>query len=168
MLVIDYDEHGGFYDHVPPPRADDDRPETGHDQLGFRIPAVVAGPWIQPGHVSDVTFDHTSVLAFIQQNWGLPSLTARDADANGLEVLLDTEAMAAGEPLSPADLPVIPLSEEEIRAECGDRARRGSQPELERILDDMGDPRWTQADHAATYRSLIEEAERLGVCTVTS
>jgi phospholipase C len=134
LLVITYDEHGGFYDHVPPPTTDDDRVAEGLGQLGFRVPAVVCGPWVRPGAVSDVQLDHTSWLAEIERRFGLDPLTARDAAANDLSSLLDE---SAGAPLAPAALPVLELTEAEILAECDDgtAARSLHQPELERVLD---------------------------------
>jgi phospholipase C len=64
MLVICYDEHGGFYDHVPPPAApDDDRRTFG--RYGVRVPALVVSPWTEPGSVSKTVFDHTSIIKTI-------------------------------------------------------------------------------------------------------
>jgi phospholipase C len=57
LLVVD-DEHGGFYDHVPPPAAHDDRPET-FGSYGVRVPAIVVSPWVEPATVSSTVFDHT-------------------------------------------------------------------------------------------------------------
>jgi phospholipase C len=64
MLVIVYDEHGGFYDHVPPPAAPDDNPRT-FGRYGVRVPALVVSPWIEPGAVSKTVFDHTSIIKTI-------------------------------------------------------------------------------------------------------
>ena len=94
LLVITYDEHGGCYDHVPPPSGatppDHDAGEFGFDftRFGVRVPAVLVSPLIAPGTVYRVPagstpLDHTSVLKTVQQRWGLPSLTARDAAAPG-------------------------------------------------------------------------------------
>src|SRR5690606_25750559 len=52
LLLVYYDEHGGFYDHVPPPTVPDDRAADGFDRLGFRVPALVVSPWAQRGAVS--------------------------------------------------------------------------------------------------------------------
>lgn len=99
LLVVLYDEHGGFYDHVPPPaavRPDDlESPTTGFrfDRLGVRVPAVLVSPWVGRGKVAHATFDHTSLLATVKKIFGLPDfLTRRDAAANTFEDQLLTEA----------------------------------------------------------------------------
>ena len=64
LLVIVYDEHGGFYDHVPPPQAADDEPDMfGH--YGVRVPAIIVSPWVEPRTVSSTVFDHTSIIKTI-------------------------------------------------------------------------------------------------------
>src|SRR5581483_10426859 len=95
LLIWTYDEHGGYYDHVPPPTAlapgdglDPVLPAGVSDygdrytQLGFRVPAVVVSPWAKPGYAEHTVFDHTSVLATLERKWNLPALTWRDANAN--------------------------------------------------------------------------------------
>ncbi len=62
LLVITYDEHGGFFDHVMPPEAPDDHPETSY--YGVRVPTVVVSPFVEPG-VSSTPFDHTSIIRTI-------------------------------------------------------------------------------------------------------
>ena len=64
MLVIFYDEHGGFYDHVPPPPAADDD-ERMFGRYGVRVPALVVSPWVEPGSVATTVFDHTSIIKTI-------------------------------------------------------------------------------------------------------
>ena len=64
LLVIAYDEHGGFYDHVPPPQAADDEPET-FGSYGVRVPAITVSPWLEPRTVSHTVFDHTSIIKTI-------------------------------------------------------------------------------------------------------
>ena len=61
LLVIVYDENGGFYDHVPPPQAPDDEPET-FGRYGVRVPAIIISPWVEPRTVSSTLFDHTSII----------------------------------------------------------------------------------------------------------
>jgi phospholipase C len=64
LLVIVYDEHGGFYDHVPPPQAADDEPEM-FGRYGVRVPAIVVSAWTEPRTVSHTVFDHTSIIKTI-------------------------------------------------------------------------------------------------------
>jgi phospholipase C len=108
LLVWLYDEHGGYYDHVAPPVAvapDSTKPDIGpadqpggYDLYGIRVPAVVVSPYARKGDVTDVLHDHTSVLATIEQQWNLPSLTFRDANAASLMDFLDTSSMSFAEP----------------------------------------------------------------------
>src|SRR5271167_2420733 len=64
MLVIVYDENGGFYDHVPPPQAADDEPDM-FGRYGVRVPAIIVSPWVEPRTVSSTLFDHTSIIKTI-------------------------------------------------------------------------------------------------------
>ncbi|KAK9234195.1 phosphoesterase family-domain-containing protein [Lipomyces kononenkoae] len=105
LFILSYDEHGGYYDHVPPPPAlmpDDITPIVlpgeyqydGFARLGFRVPVVVVFPYAKPGKsVSHVVHDHTSVLAALQRKWNLRSFTYRDANANDMLDFLDLEAL---------------------------------------------------------------------------
>jgi len=108
LLVWFYDEHGGYFDHVTPPAAllpDLTKPditatdEQGtYNQYGIRIPAVVVSPYARKHDVTNVVHDHTSVLATIEQQWNLPALTFRDANAANLIDFLDTSVMSFSEP----------------------------------------------------------------------
>jgi phospholipase C len=64
LLIVVYDEHGGFFDHVAPPEAADDDPEV-FGRYGVRVPALIVSPWIEPGSVSHALFDHTSIIKTI-------------------------------------------------------------------------------------------------------
>jgi phospholipase C len=95
LLIITYDEHGGFYDSVAPPAAappDDGSPSTYNQwgftfgQLGVRVPAVVVSPWI-PAHT---VYDHSSAPATIERLFGLPPLNARDAAAHDVTALFSS------------------------------------------------------------------------------
>ncbi len=90
MLVINYDEWGGFFDHVPPSTAPDD--DAGNALRGFRVPAAVISPRARKAAVAHGTYDHTSVLRAIEWRWGLPPLTKRDAAARNIAEVLDFAA----------------------------------------------------------------------------
>ena len=84
-LFVTYDEWGGFFDHVVPPRFPDLYPSDDialdHSQAGFRVPAIVAGPWARRGAVVSTPMEHSSITKFIEWRYGLQSLTPRDASA---------------------------------------------------------------------------------------
>ena len=81
-VILNYDESGGFYDHVLPPQVD----EFG---LGFRVPCIVVSPWAKSNHVSHSVYEHASVMALVERTFGLPPLTARDRRANPLTDAFD-------------------------------------------------------------------------------
>ena len=109
VLVFCYDEHGGYYDHVPPPRAVvpdsiapilkahpdehlDGRPANlpgDYARYGFRVPGLVVSPFSRHDYVSHVVHDHTSILSLIEHKWNLPALTNRDGAADNLLDCLD-------------------------------------------------------------------------------
>ncbi|MCB9169987.1 MAG: hypothetical protein H6594_06505 [Flavobacteriales bacterium] len=95
LLVVLYDEHGGFYDHVDPPAAvpPDERAGNGFhfDRYGVRVPAILVSPHVRRA-VSHVPFDHTSLLRYLQDKWGLGDLGARTAAANSIGPLVDAAA----------------------------------------------------------------------------
>ena len=97
VLVINYDEWGGFFDHVPPPAAPippADRIAGNQDgRLGFRTPCLVVSPFAQREHVAKQTLDHTSILKMIEWRWGLPPLTVRDETATNLADVLQFDAI---------------------------------------------------------------------------
>jgi phospholipase C len=108
LLLVIYDEHGGNYDHFPPPSGavapDDSVGEFGFDftRFGIRIPALLISPRIAPGTVFRAktgTIDHTSVLKTIEQRWNLKPLTARDKAAAGLGDVLTLATPRTDDPL---------------------------------------------------------------------
>ncbi len=91
VLVITFDEWGGFFDHVPPGTAPDTRPAlTG--RRGFRVPCLVISPRAHRGAVAHNVYDHTSILKMIEWRFGLRALTPRDAAAGNLAEVLDFTA----------------------------------------------------------------------------
>ncbi|MBO0885363.1 MAG: alkaline phosphatase family protein, partial [Mycobacterium sp.] len=95
VLVINFDEWGGFFEHVPPPPGPITAPEQSlgyTDGLrGFRVPCVVISPWSQRRDAPHTVFDHTSVLNMIEWRFGLEPLSVRDAAAENLVQVLDFE-----------------------------------------------------------------------------
>jgi phospholipase C len=107
VFVVTFDEWGGFYDHVPPPRVIDDTdpskvdhtgdettPTDGrlvpdYTQLGFRVPAIIVSNLAPAGVIHHGPFEHASTLKLIESTFGLQALTARDANALNLGDILD-------------------------------------------------------------------------------
>jgi phospholipase C len=117
LLVVTYDEHGGCYDHVPPPSGavppDSTTGEFGFDftRFGVRVPAVLVSPLIAAGTVFRVPagtmpIDHTSILKTVQERWSLPALTARDAAAPSLGGVLTLATPRTDDALAGVTVPV--------------------------------------------------------------
>jgi phospholipase C len=116
LLVWTYDEHGGYYDHVPPPAAippdgippklGPNDPPGGYDMYGVRVPAVVVSGHARRHGVTSVVHDHTSILATIEAKWNLPALTHRDANAATLMDFLEPRVTFPEPPrlAAPSDL----------------------------------------------------------------
>ena len=81
-FLLAYDDWGGWYDHVKPPQVD----RYGY---GFRVPALLVSPYAKRGSVDHTALDFTSILRFIEDNWGLKPLSTRDARANSIASGLD-------------------------------------------------------------------------------
>ncbi|HVL33358.1 MAG TPA: alkaline phosphatase family protein [Actinomycetota bacterium] len=116
--ILTFDEAGGWYDHVVPPRAADERARPDNHcedwgQLGFRVPTVVASPFALRRSVGERVYDHTSILKLIEWRFSLSPLTARDAAANNLAEILTFEPGQKQVEL-PAGRPDVPLSVETL------------------------------------------------------
>jgi len=93
LLIVTYDEHGGFYDHVKPPTEKVVPPDKllspegfGFDMLGLRVPTVLVSPWIKKGAVDSRTFDHSSIPQAVRMLFApnAKPLTKRDAASENL------------------------------------------------------------------------------------
>lgn len=126
-FFLTYDEWGGFYDHVPPPRMRDERANAAnlaedYGQLGIRVPTITISPWARPG-ISSRTFEHASILKFIEYRFRLAPLTLRDASAPNIGEVLDVtdpdqppnlepSVREVANPDPPPRLPMVPLDGE--------------------------------------------------------
>ena len=122
VFFVNYDEWGGFFDHVAPPLLPDDRASTddleNFGQAGFRVPCLMASPYAQPGYVDHRQYDHTSILRFIEWRFlGAPFegpdgegwwLTSRDRYANNIGAALVSTPQVTEIELGP--LPQVPVS----------------------------------------------------------
>jgi phospholipase C len=96
LLIITYDEHGGFYDHVNPLLfRDKAKSVSGIDHYGVRVPTFVISPWVERGKVRDEVFDHTSIAKTIARRFmsaNPPDMGERMAAANDLSQVLQPTA----------------------------------------------------------------------------
>jgi len=143
LLLIVFDEHGGCYDHWPPPRAlppmsAPDYPlQDGFqfNRLGARVPALFISPRVAPGTVvrapGDTPFDHTSIIRTLCVRWGLDGLTDRDRHAPDIgHVLTLPEAAARHETPSFTPRPYQPLT----AADAGEALLSGMQHGLGHLM----------------------------------
>jgi phospholipase C len=92
-MFVTWDCFGGFYDHAVPPQVD----AYGY---GFRVPCLVISPFAKSGYLDDATNDHTSILKFVEDRYGLTPLSTRDAAANNMSEAFDfTQKPRAFEPI---------------------------------------------------------------------
>lgn len=138
LLIVTYDEHGGLYDHVPPPWGATPPDQSvgefgfGFNRFGVRVPTVLASPLIEAGTVfrapdSGPPLDHTSILATLELLFGLRPLTARDAVAPTVDAAMTRSTPRADDPLAgvtapaptplPAALTALPAHLEQVQAE---------------------------------------------------
>lgn len=110
LFVLTYDEHGGFFDHIAPPKTVDEDPEF--EQMGFRVPTLVAGPFVKGGCVIDTVFEHSSVIKTVCQRFKLPFLNQRVQAANDLSSVIAPMYFNAPKPAP--SLPMLKLSKQKI------------------------------------------------------
>ena len=156
LLIITHDEHGGCYDHVPPPSATPpggfsrNEDDFAFDRLGLRVPMVMISAYINAGTIVNSVYEHTSFIRTMMAKWGLtwndlPYLTERDRNAPTFG-----EAFTLSAPRDPSTWPVIPdpllpvewldidyspapLNELQRSILAGAAGRTGNPREIERI-----------------------------------
>ena len=114
VMVINWDENGGFFDHVVPPTCTDDTVAVGpgaptFTNLGFRVPCIVVSPFAPARIEHGGPYEHCSVLKMIEWRWGLPPMTARDANAKNLAEALDLSGRR-----DPITLPAVDAPDPEV------------------------------------------------------
>jgi len=107
-IVLNYDEGGGFFDHVPPPAAcppSAAAPDAPYTVEGIRVPLMVVSPYARKAYVSHVHHSHTSVTRLIEALHDLPAITARDANSDALLDMFDFRCPDFVNPPSPGARP---------------------------------------------------------------
>ncbi|HWD27945.1 MAG TPA: alkaline phosphatase family protein [Rhizomicrobium sp.] len=178
LLIITYDEHGGFYDHVVPcaaPAPGGKDPDNGKDlnpynfdfqTYGVRVPAVIVSPFVPKGTVDHTRYDHASALATVERILGIGPLTARDADANDVRHLLSLPAPRTDCPatlVAPLKYPPVPSPAENSDAplpSCGNAI--GFLQVLLKAELALADDAAARAAIAAAFLSLKTHADARG------
>jgi phospholipase C len=163
LLVVTYDEHGGFFDHAAPATSVDELPEF--RQLGFRVPTLLAGPYVRRGAVCSRQLDHVAVIATLTRRFGLGILNPRVAASLDLSVALDPATFAA--PLRPPELPPVELDAGALR--WGPTARDDPHhAELRAVVDSGRAPAWLdrRGDGLAIAEHVLAVGARLGAVTL--
>ena len=162
LMIVFYDEHGGFHDHVAPPLAEgDERAAEGFDQLGFRVPGLVISPLAKEKGVFSEVVDHASVPALISDIFELPHVNERSRLAGGFSGAFDLELTLNSARPTPPVLPPIEFNLENIQRGIG---RPCGQPELEQFMRQRyGITLGTNADKLRRFDTYAAQLEALKV-----
>jgi phospholipase C len=162
LFIITYDEHGGFYDHVAPPKAPDADGEF--QQLGFRVPSFVIGPTVKKGFVSKVQYDHASVGATLRTRFGIKDLTLRMQAAKDVSDCIDPKKLKTPD-APPPGMPQVAMT---METALYDGVGQHSQPMLQTMID-KGQIRGLDVDrrsHQQRIGAWLEHAVRLGAVRI--
>jgi len=166
MLIVTYDEHGGFFDHVRPPTTvspgdsttDPDSNKYGFDfqQLGVRVPAIIVSPYIDRGVIDHQVYEHSSVLATVEKQFGLKNLTRRDQQSTPLSRLL-----TLAEPRTDAPVSLPPPANSGLSLGAESESIAGMESFFDRLLTEIDartpkppDPSLAGFTHVALLRKL--------------
>jgi phospholipase C len=155
-LFVVYDEWGGFFDHVRPPRVPDSRSSRhvskDFGQMGFRIPAVAISPYVRRHHVDHGIYGFESILKMIRYRFGVPALTRRDQYARNIARAFDFDARPR------LQVPDLPHPAHVISAACG--APPAGQAAAARVDD--GTPAQRPKPHDLAELHTSGHLDRLG------
>ena len=151
VLIITWDEHGGFYDHANPPAAvaaGDSQPKGSHNQYGFtfeqygpRVPAIIISPLIPKNTIDHRLYDHASIPAMIKAVFGAGPLTARDGQANSPDRLLSLQTARQDTPTTLASRaaaaaqPVMSIAVRDLNTVVASQAETVDQGTLPVIIN---------------------------------
>jgi phospholipase C len=160
LLIVTYDEHGGFYDHVPPPTTVDDEAEFVN--LGFRVPTFVIGAMVKKGYVCKKTLEHVSVASTLKTRWDIKSLSKRmDATADITDCIDPVKVKAPVMP--PAGMPVVAMT---METALYDGVGTWSQPKLEQMIVEGTAQRADSRNEQERIAAWLENATKLGAVRI--
>lgn len=158
LFVITYDESGGFYDHVPPPRTTDERDDF--RQMGFRVPTLVIGPHVKPGFIDHTQLEHSSVASTLTERFGIEPINDRVEASNNFANAIDETLL--DNPNAPITLPKVTIDE-------GDLIRKLELVDTQSELGFMADNGETPAEldmrrrHVDEIKNLLRKAHDFDV-----
>jgi len=160
LFILTYDEHGGFFDHVPPPPTTDATKDF--NQLGFRVPAFVIGPMVKKGYVCKTTLEHSSVAATLKTKFDIKDLTTRMAATSDITDCIDAKKVKTPD-LPPAGMPVVAMS---METALYDGVGPWSQPKLESMLVEGTAAKADTRSDQERIAAWLENAVRLGAVRI--
>ena len=160
LLIITYDEHGGFFDHVPPPKVTDERADF--EQLGFRVPAFVIGPTVKKGYVSKKQYEHVSVAATLRTRFDIADLNPRMTQTLDISDCIDPMKVAKPS-VPPTGMPVVAMTK---TAALTRGVGTSSQPALDDLVASGAVPAVNSPNHAERIGEWLVHAERLGAIRI--
>lgn len=154
MMVVTYDEHGGFFDHVPPLQIPAQVAGVHVPTTGARVPAIVISPQVDPGSVFTGPLDHTSILQFFDDKFSpgagySAAVNARQVHLNRLQNILQPKGKIPRAPSLPAEV----LQ--------GVQAAAATSPTAPAIGASPGDPPNAQALHKAVLKAEAEHSDQI-------
>ena len=161
LLIVVYDEHGGFYDHVVPPPADppDDLVSVyAFNQYGVRVPALLISPWTEQRFIS-TPFDHTSILKFLIKKWNLRPLTKRVDAAESFEEAITVSGQPRTDTPLKIEMPKVErraAAAEKVAAKAADEELNENQKAL------LGFTEYLESKTPAIDRPKLMMARSLG------
>jgi phospholipase C len=167
LMLVFYDEHGGFADHVPPPQSQgDERAAEGFDQLGFRVPGMLIGPLVKRGNVFHDVVEHSSVPSLLSKIFDLPQVNERArlsgdfTNAFDLELTLDANRPAP---------PMLPMTDVRMSHVEWLQQQPFAQPELERFfIQNFGQDSGTYSQRMARTERWLRAVDNLKVARIRS
>lgn len=162
LFIITYDEHGGFFDHVPPPKAVDDNAEF--QTQGFRVPAFVIGPTVKKGYVCKKQLEHSSVAATLKTRFDIKSLSKRmDAALDVSDCIDPLKVKAPAKP--PSGMPVVAMT---METALYDGVGQHSQPTLQKLVEEGLASKVDDRSDQERIAGWLDHAQRLGAVRVIS
>ncbi len=158
LLLITYDEHGGFYDHVSPPTTFDPLPQF--QQLGHRVPTLAIGPYVRRGCIDSTPMNHVAIPATATVKFGLAPLNERLTMTQDVSVAINPELL--GDPQPPAPIPQLSVSVSEVLSRRGTGADELAAMIASGDLPLPADRRHANASREVALR-MLDRAAKLGV-----